>query len=159
MVSVGPAGEVRRLLWPRNLIFFLLLVCCLPSLCCGILVSRLPCIPIPHFAFLPSPRHHSACLLCFKADSYPASWLEGLRRNLVAIGSTLPPPAAGSSLGGASVLAQSMGEGLSWTFAGQASGKWSVCLSRFLIFENARGLQGGGLGGRHFHGTPRGPWR
>ena len=73
---------------------------------------------------------------------YPALGLEGLRRNLAAIGSTLPPSAAASSLGSASVLEQGMGEGLLLTFAGQASGEWSIRFSRLLIFANACGLHG-----------------
>ena len=87
-----------------------------------------------------------------KPDSPPASGLEGLRRNLTAIGLTPPPPAAESSLRGASILAQGMGEGLQSEFVGQASGKWSVCLSRLLVFLTLVGCRGG-LGGRHFHGT------
>ena len=72
---------------------------------------------------------------------------EGLRRNIAARGSTPPPPAVGSSLGRVSVLAQGMGEGPSSKFTGQASGKWSVILLRFLIVANTRGLRfffGGG---------------
>ena len=65
--------------------------------------------------------------------------------------SVRPRRLAKSSLRGASILAQGMGEGLQSKFAGQASGKWSVCLSCLLGFLNARGLQGG------FGGTPL-PW-
>ena len=95
-----------------------------------------------------------------KPDSSPASGLEVLRRNIAAIDSTLTPPAAGSSLRRAYVLVQDMGEGMLSNLSGQASGKWSVCLSRLLIFANAHGLRGGwGLGGHHCHGMPRFPWR
>ena len=88
-----------------------------------------------------------------KPDSSPASGLEVLRRNIAAIDSTLTPPAAGSSLRRAYVLVQDMGEGMLSNLSGQASGKWSVCLSRLLIFANAHGLRGGlGVGG-----TPL-PW-
>ena len=93
-----------------------------------------------------------------KTDSYPPSGLEGLCHNIAAIGSTPPPPTAGSSLGRALVLSQGMGEGLSSKFSGQASGKRSVCFSRLRIVANNRGLQGG-FGGRHCHVTPRGTWR
>ena len=79
-----------------------------------------------------------------KPDSSPALGLEVLRPNITAIGSTPPPRLVGSSLVRVSVLAQRMGEGLSSEFAGQASGKWYVRLSRFLIVANARGLGGGG---------------
>ena len=84
-----------------------------------------------------------------KTDSSPASGLEGLRRNLADIGSTLTPPAAGSYLWRASVLSQGIGEGLSSNLTGQANGKWSIRLLRLLIVANARELQGGGLRGRH----------
>ena len=77
-------------------------------------------------------------------DSFLASGLEGLCRNIGAIGSTLPPPAMGSSLGCLSYLAQGMMEGLYSKFSGQASGKWSIRLSRFLIVVNACGLWGVG---------------
>ena len=77
--------------------------------------------------------------------------LEGLCRNIATIGLTPLPPAAGSSLGRASVMAQGMGEGLSLKFAVQAIGKWVFCLSRLLIVANARGLRGG------FGGMPL-PW-
>ena len=73
-------------------------------------------------------------------NSSPESGLEGLCCNLGAIGSTLPPPAAGSSPGRTPILAHGMGEGLLSKFAGQASGKWSVRLSRLLIVANARGI-------------------
>ena len=76
-----------------------------------------------------------------KPDSSTPSGLEGLCRNITPNGSTPPSPAAGSSLGRASVLAQGMGEGLSSKFAGQARGKWDVFLSRLLTFANARGLR------------------
>ena len=109
----------------------------------------------------PLCRHLSTMLpasFASNPDLSPPSGLEGLRRNIAAIGSTLPPPAAGSSLGHASVLAQGMGEGLSSKFDGQASGKWVFCLSHLLIVANTPGLRGG-VGGHHCHGTPRGPWR
>ena len=75
-----------------------------------------------------------------KPDSSPALGLEGLCRNIAAIGLNQSPPAAGSSLWRVSVLAQDMGGSLSSKFSGQASGKWSVSLSHILIFANARGL-------------------
>ena len=87
-----------------------------------------------------------------KPDSSPASGLKGLHQNIVSIGSTPPPPAAGFSLGRVSVLAQGMGDGLSSTFSSQARGKWSVHLLRLMIVENYRWLQGG------FGGTPL-PWQ
>ena len=74
-------------------------------------------------------------------ESSPASGLEGLRHNIAAIGSTPPPPEAGSSLGRASVLAQGMGEGLLSKFFGQASGKWSVRLLHLLIVASDCGLR------------------
>ena len=84
-------------------------------------------------------------------DSSPALGLEGLCRNLVTIGLKPPPPSAGSLIGRPSVLVQGMGEGLSSKFAGKASGKWSVSLSRVLIFANTCELWGG------FGGNPL-PW-
>ena len=93
-----------------------------------------------------------------KPDLSPLSWLEGLHHNIAAIGSTPPPPTMVSSLRRVHVLAQGMGEGLSLKLSGQASGKWYVRLSRFLVVANARGLRGGKLGGRHCHGTPIFPW-
>ena len=93
-----------------------------------------------------------------KTDSPQALGLDVLRRNIAAIGLTSPPPAAGSSLGSASVLAQGMGEGLWSKLSGQASGKWYVCLSHFLIVVNARGLRGV-LGGAPLPWHPRIPWR
>ena len=86
-----------------------------------------------------------------KPNSSPASGMEGLRRKIAAIGSTPPPPVVGSSLWHASVLSQGMGEGLSLTLSGQASGKWYVSLSRLLRIANTRGLLGG------FGGTSL-PW-
>ena len=82
-----------------------------------------------------------------KSNSSPLSGMEGLRRNIAAIGSTQPPPAAGSSLGCASILEQVTGEGLLSKLSGQASVKWSIRFSRLLIVTNARGLRGGGGGG------------
>ena len=81
-----------------------------------------------------------------KPGSSPLSGMEGLRRNIAAIGSTPLPPTVGSSLGRGSVLAQGMREGLLSNFASQASGKWVVSLSRYLIVANTRGLRffGGG---------------
>ena len=75
-----------------------------------------------------------------KPDLSTASGLDGLRHNLVSIGSTPSPPAVGFSLGRASVWAQGMGERLLSMFSGQASGKWSVRFSRLLIFADACGL-------------------
>ena len=92
-------------------------------------------------------------------NSSLALGLEGLRCNLAAIGSTPPRHAAVSSIGSASVLAQGMEEGLSSKSAGQASGKWSVCLLHLLIVGNICELQGGGLGRRHCYGKLRGPFR
>ena len=86
-----------------------------------------------------------------KPHSSPTSGLQGLCRNITAIRLTPPPPAVGSFLGRASVLSRCMGEGLLSKFSGQASGKWSICLSRFLIVANAHGLRG------VFGGTPL-PW-
>ena len=63
LVSIVPAGKVQRLPWPHNQLFFLL-VRCLPSLGRAILVIRIPRLPLPPSAFLPSPRHHAACLIC-----------------------------------------------------------------------------------------------
>ena len=77
-----------------------------------------------------------------KPSSSPASGMEGLRRNITSIGSNPSPPEVGYSLRRASVLAQLMGEGLSLTFSGQASGKGSVCFSCLLIVANVRGLGG-----------------
>ena len=94
-----------------------------------------------------------------KPDSFPALGLKGLRRNIVAIGSTPPPPVAGSSLVRASVLEQGVGEGLSSKFAGQAIGKWSV---RFIAFADCHQrslVTGEGWRGRHFHGIPIFSWR
>ena len=76
-------------------------------------------------------------------DSSPVSGLEGLRRNFAAIGSTLLPPEAGSSLGRAFFLAQGMGKGLLLKLSGQASGKWSVLFSRLLIVANSGELREG----------------
>ena len=81
-----------------------------------------------------------------KPDLSLPSGLEGLRRNIAAIGSTPPPPAAGSSLGRASVLSQCVVEGLSSNFSGQSSGKWSVLLSHFMTVTNACGLRFWGAG-------------
>ena len=113
MVSVGPSGELLRLLWPRNqpFLFFSFSAVCprlaTPFLSVGFLVFRFR---------LPPYRRRLATMLPAsflpKPDSSPALVLEVLRRNLAAIGSTLPPPAAVSSHGRASVLAQGMGEGL-----------------------------------------------
>ena len=47
--------------------------------------------------------------------------LEGLRHNIAVIGATPQPPAASSSLGRASALAQGMGEGLLSKLSVQAS--------------------------------------
>ena len=93
-----------------------------------------------------------------KTDSPPALGLEGLCRNLAAIWSTPPPPAAGYSFGRASVLAQVMGEGLLSKFASQESGKWSVHFSYLLIVVNACGLRGGS-GGTPLPWHPIIPWR
>ena len=149
---MGLAGKVRRLPWPRNhpcLFFSYSSVCpCLAA----------PFLSVDFLVFCSSLSPSRRCLanmlpasFASNTESSPASGLECLRRNITAIGSTLPPPVAGSSLGCASVLAQGMGQGLLLKFAGQASGKWSVCLLRFLIVANAFGLWGG------FGGTPL-PW-
>ena len=64
----GPAGEVRRLPWPRNHPFFIyFFVRCLPSLGRAILISQLSCLPLPPFAFLLLHRHHADCFLLFEA--------------------------------------------------------------------------------------------
>ena len=109
----------------------------------------------------PSCRHIANMLpasFALNPDSSPALGLEVLHCNIAVIRSTPPPPAAVSSLRRASILAQGMGEGLLSKFSVQASGKWSVHLSRFLIVGNTCMLRGD-LGGRQCHGTPRGTWR
>ena len=131
--------------WPQNhpLFFFYLSAVC-------------PRLAAPFFSvdflflcscLLPFRRRLSTMLPTeFASKPYlsPPSGLEGLRRNITAIGSTPPPPEAGTSLGHASVLAQGMRECLLSKFSGQASGKWVVRLSCLLIAANARGLQGRG---------------
>ena len=124
LVSVRPAGEVRRLPHPHNQIF---LFFSSSSVC--------PCMSTPFLSvdFLVFPFRLYPSSRCFTTmlpasfisihDSSLASGLEGLRRNLADIGATLPPPAEGSSLGRASDLAKGTGEGLSSTFDGQASGE------------------------------------
>ena len=117
--------------------------------------------PVFRSRLSPSRRHPTTMLPASFApntESSLASGMEGLRHNFATIRSTPPPPSAGSSLGRASVLVQDMGEGLSLKFTGQASDKWSVCLSRLLVFFNARGLQGG-FGGTPLPWYPRIPWR
>ena len=103
--------------------------------------------PVFRSRLSPSRRHPTTMLPASFApntESSLASGMEGLRHNFATIRSTPPPPSAGSSLGRASVLVQDMGEGLSLKFTGQASDKWSVCLSSFLIVDNACELRGGG---------------
>ena len=114
----------------KSPIFFFLLVQCLPSLGHGIIVSRLPCLPLPPFAFPPSPRHQAACLLCFEArivssvgdgsspPQYRGYWVE-------------PTASCGGILTRALVrLGTGHGGGPLSKFDGQASGKWVVSLSR-----------------------------
>ena len=148
MVSVGPAGEVRRLPWPQNHLFFpsSSAVCprfAAPFLSVGFLVFR------SHLS--PSCRRLATMLpasFALKPDSSLLLGVEGLFHNIGAIGSTPPPPAEGSSLSRTSVLLRGMGEGMSSKFSVQATVKWYVHLSHFLIIANARGLQG------CFEGTP-----
>ena len=143
MVSVGPAGNVQRLPWPHHQHFFFS-----SSIVCPCLPTSLLSVDflVFHFRLSPSLRSLTTMLTaCFalKLDSSLESRLEGLCRNIAAIRWTLPPPAAGYSLGRASALAQGVGEGLLPTFSGQASGEWSVHFFRLLIVVNARGLRGG----------------
>ena len=62
----------------------------------------------------------------YKSDSSLESGIEGLRRNIAAIGVTLPPTEAGYYLGHASAFSQGMEEGLSSTFSSQSIGEISV---------------------------------
>ena len=128
MVSVGPSGKVRLLLWPQNQPFlFFLLVHCLPLLGRAILVSKLPCLMLPPSVLLPSLRRRFAIMLpasfASKPDSSLASGMEGLRHNLAAIRANPPTPAAVSSLRCAFALEQGMGEVLSSTLSGHESGE------------------------------------
>ena len=143
MVSVGTAGEVRRLPWPQDFPPFFLLVRYLSLLGRAVIVSRLPYLPLPPFAFPPSPRHHDACLLCYedrlislvRYEGSPPQY-RGYRVN--------PAASCGGILPRARIcLGKGQGEGLLSNFSGKSSGKWSVNLSRLLIVANARGLRGG----------------
>ena len=143
MVSVGPTGEVRRLPWPRNQYFLFFF----SSAACPRLVATFLSVDFLVFrSHLSSSRRCLSTMLPASFDSKPssspASGMEGLRRNITSIGSNPSPPEVGYSLRRASVLAQLMGEGLSLTFSGQASGKGSVCFSCLLIVANVRGLGG-----------------
>ena len=134
-----------------------------PPFCCFSSSDVCPCLTAQFlsvdclvfcYRLSPSCRRLSTIMpdsFASKTDLSPPPGMEGLCRNIAAIGSTPPPLEAGSSLGCASVLAQGMGEGLLSKFAVQTSGKWSICLSRLLIVENDRGLRGG------FGGMPL-PW-
>ena len=105
----------------QSTFFVFLLVRCLPSLGRAIFSVN----SLVFRSRLPPYRRILATILpasfASKLDSYPASGMEGLRRNLADIGSTPPPPAAGYSLGRASAMEQGMGEGILLTSDGQAS--------------------------------------
>ena len=107
----------------------------------AVIVSRLPYLPLPPFAFPPSPRHHDACLLCYedrlislvRYEGSPPQY-RGYRVN--------PAASCGGILPRARIcLGKGQGEGLLSNFSGKSSGKWSVNLLHLLIFANARGLR------------------
>ena len=157
---VGPAGGVRRLPWPQNHPFLiLLLVCCLPLFGRAIILSRLPCLPLPPFDFLSYPHHHAAFLLFLEA------------RIVSSVGDGRSPPQYRgyqvdplSSCGGNSLSGPCTSWHRAWgralrqsLLAKQVVSGMFVC-HVFWLLPTLVGYRGV-LGGRHFHGTPRGPWR